>query len=83
MNVTRRRSDRHARGSWTVFDAECLRRRGVSAKEDRAGWREHTCDNRVRGLDIGTVHGAYLSGRLAAEEALRDLTARDGEKMAV
>ena len=22
VNVTRRRSDRHARGSWTVFDAE-------------------------------------------------------------
>jgi len=36
----------------------------------------------VRGLDIG-IHGAYLSVRLAAEEALRDLTARDGEKMAV
>ena len=33
---------------------------------------EHTCDGSVAGLDIGTVHGAYLSGRLAAEELLEN-----------
>ena len=94
VNVTKWRSDRHARGSWTVFNAGSRgvedarafwahnRRRDGSAV-DGGRWRrgvyfagEHTCDNHVRGLDIGTVHGAYLSGRLVAEEVLRDLTAR-------
>ena len=30
---------------------------------------EHTCDGSP-GLDIGTIHGAYSSGKLAAEELL-------------
>mmetsp|Transcript_32155 Transcript_32155/g.72179 ORF Transcript_32155/g.72179 Transcript_32155/m.72179 type:complete len:375 (-) Transcript_32155:20-1144(-) len=89
-NVTRWRSDRHARGSWTIFNAGSRgvedvrafwvhnRGRGESS-DDGGGMRgmffagEHTCDNHVRGLDIGTVHGAFLSGGLAAEELLRDV----------
>ena len=71
VNVTRWRSDRHARGSWTIFNAGSRgvedvrafwthnRRRGESA-DDGGGKRgmyfagEHTCDNHVRGLDIGS-----------------------------
>lgn len=32
---------------------------------------EHTCNNSAPGLDIGTIHGAYTSGRVAAECLLK------------
>lgn len=79
-HVTRWRSDPFARGSWTVFKA------GTKGMEDVHAFQqfnskqrgvgnlyfagEHTCDGSVDGLDIGTVHGAYLSGTLAAKELL-------------
>lgn len=31
---------------------------------------EHTCDGSLPGLDLGCVHGAWLSGELAASEAM-------------
>lgn len=78
-NVTRWRSDPLSRGSWTFFQAGTKGMADVSAfqmfnvENDRnlyfAG--EHTCDGSLGGLDIGTVHGAFLSGGKAAAELLR------------
>eukprot|EP00927_Polykrikos_kofoidii_P055232 TRINITY_DN49517_c0_g1_i1.p1 TRINITY_DN49517_c0_g1~~TRINITY_DN49517_c0_g1_i1.p1 ORF type:complete len:695 (-),score=43.30 TRINITY_DN49517_c0_g1_i1:57-2141(-) len=79
-HVTRWRSDPWSRGSWTFYKA------GTRGVEDVSAFQqfnaenqnaslyfagEHTCDGSVGGLDIGTVHGAYTSGRKAAEELLR------------
>jgi len=79
-HVTKWRSDPFARGSWTFFKAGTRGMKDVRAfqkfNSEQGGVEklyfagEHTCDGSVAGLDIGTVHGAYLSGRLAAEELL-------------
>ena len=77
-NVTRWRADQYAGGSWTSFTA------GSNGMKDVTQFQtfnsdskmiffagEHTCDNSVAGLDIGTVHGAYISGQVAAEHLLK------------
>jgi monoamine oxidase len=83
VNVTKWRSDPFARGSWTYFKAGSMGMSDVSTfqifNQVQGGAEklyfagEHTCDGCVAGLDIGTVHGAYLSGRLAADNLLEDV----------
>ena len=78
INVTKWRSDPNACGSWTVFNAGS---RGMKDVDEFQTFNmtsegiyfagEHTCNNSIAGLDIGTVHGAYISGRVAAEELLK------------
>ena len=76
--MTRWRADQYAGGSWTSFTA------GSNGMKDVTQFQtfnsdskmiffagEHTCDNSVAGLDIGTVHGAYISGQVAAEHLLK------------
>ena len=79
INVTKWRSDPNACGSWTVFNAGSRGMKDVdefqtfnmtSERIYFAG--EHTCNNSIAGLDIGTVHGAYISGRVAAEGLLKN-----------
>jgi len=73
IHVTRWFQDACSRGSWTYFATG-------ATPEDVANFRsnqechdsgiyfagEHTCDGSVPGLDLGCVHGAWLSGELAA-----------------
>jgi monoamine oxidase len=80
-HVTRWRSDRYSRGSWTFFGAGS---RGVKDLSTFQRWNldsrnkggnlffagEHACDGSVAGLDVATVHGSYLSGQLAASDLM-------------
>ena len=80
-HVTRWRSDRYSRGSWTFFGAGS---RGVKDLSTFQRWNldsrskggnlffagEHACDGSVAGLDVATVHGAYVSGQLAASDLM-------------
>lgn len=93
---TKWQSDPHSRGSWTLAPASTEGMKDVSAfqayneENDRnlyfAG--EHTCDGSIGGLDIATVHGAYISGVKAASELLarrrcgqqQEREERDGEE---
>lgn len=72
VHVTRWGRDVHALGSWTYYaagsgppDSQALAEPvGLGGCVAFAG--EHTCDGSASGLDIGTVHGAWLSGVRAA-----------------
>eukprot|EP00811_Abedinium_folium_P032575 NODE_5609_length_1753_cov_3.156827.p1 GENE.NODE_5609_length_1753_cov_3.156827~~NODE_5609_length_1753_cov_3.156827.p1 ORF type:complete len:470 (-),score=125.96 NODE_5609_length_1753_cov_3.156827:246-1655(-) len=72
LHVMRWGRDPHAAGSWTYYaagsgpeDSRALGRpMGLNGCVAFAG--ECVCDGSVAGLDIGTVHGAWLSGSLAA-----------------
>jgi polyamine oxidase len=81
-HVTRWGRDELAHGSWTYFAVgsgpSTVRalREPVGTNGCIAFAGEHTCDGSVRGLDMGTVHGAWLSGELAA----KDLTKRIHKK---
>lgn len=72
VHLTSWTSSPHSLGSWTIFaagstpgDASTLSRPlGGGGCLTLAG--EHTCDGAAPGLDMGTVHGAWLSGKRAA-----------------
>merc|ERR1711964_583523 len=76
VHVTRWGQDPCFHGSWTYYSknscpndvtmlATPIGRNGCLTF---AG--EHTCDGSSAGLDMGTVHGAWLSGELAANRAM-------------
>eukprot|EP01065_Artemidia_motanka_P039228 TRINITY_DN4809_c0_g1_i2.p1 TRINITY_DN4809_c0_g1~~TRINITY_DN4809_c0_g1_i2.p1 ORF type:complete len:491 (+),score=33.17 TRINITY_DN4809_c0_g1_i2:71-1543(+) len=74
--VTRWLRDPHSQGSWSYFSVgsgvrtatQLGRSVGFQGCVSFAG--EHTCDGSTAGMDIGTVHGAFLSGERAAESAV-------------
>ena len=81
VNATKWGTDKYSHGSWTVFNAGSsmedvheFQRFNSGDDSDKkiyfAG--EHTCNNSIPGLDIGTIHGAYTSGRVAAECLLKN-----------
>jgi lysine-specific histone demethylase 1 len=84
VHITRWRSDPHSRGSWTFYgkgsspaDVKEFRT-NVECRDERrlffAG--EHTCGGSstlVQGDDMGCVHGAWVSGELAAEAAVKSI----------
>merc|ERR1719150_3176564 len=83
INVTRWGKDIHSMGSWTYYavhsspnDVQALAE-PVGLKGCVAFAGEHTCDGSSHGLDIGTVHGAWLSG----EMAVKGLVSRLGAKV--
>jgi len=75
-HITRWGLDKFSCGSWTYFavgsspaDAKALGEpMGAKGCVTFAG--EHTCDGSIDGLDMGTVHGAWLSGAHAAQHLL-------------
>jgi monoamine oxidase len=80
IHVTRWFQDQYSQGSWTFFGKG-------SSLEDVKNFRlneecqsrglffagEHTCSGAVPGDDLGCVHGAWVSGELAAQAALKRL----------
>eukprot|EP00928_Gymnodinium_smaydae_P070327 TRINITY_DN5417_c2_g1_i2.p1 TRINITY_DN5417_c2_g1~~TRINITY_DN5417_c2_g1_i2.p1 ORF type:complete len:577 (+),score=49.67 TRINITY_DN5417_c2_g1_i2:245-1732(+) len=85
-HITRWGRDEFAHGSWTYFavgsgpfNARSLREPvGVNGCIAFAG--EHTCDGSIRGLDMGTVHGAWLSGEIAATKLLERIGQTNGNE---
>jgi len=83
--ITRWGKDPFARGSWTYYVAhsrpsDCSAfRQPVGANGCVAFAGEHTCDGSLRGLDIGTVHGAWLSGELAARTLIARASAKGSD----
>jgi len=82
VNVTKWGTDNYCFGSWTVFNAgssmedvhEFQRFNSEYDSDEKIYFAgEHTCNNSMPGLDIGTIHGAYTSGRVAAECLLKTL----------
>jgi len=81
IHVTRWLSDPYSRGSWTFYrhgskpdDVREFRSNSECHKRGLFFAGEHTCDGSVvPGDDMGCVHGAWLSGELAAEAALKRL----------
>eukprot|EP01062_Namystynia_karyoxenos_P044156 TRINITY_DN32426_c0_g1_i1.p1 TRINITY_DN32426_c0_g1~~TRINITY_DN32426_c0_g1_i1.p1 ORF type:complete len:516 (+),score=116.03 TRINITY_DN32426_c0_g1_i1:67-1548(+) len=77
VHVTRWLRDPYSQGSWTYYQAGSspddvtALRQPVGSTGCVAFAGEHTCDGSVGGLDIGTVHGAWRSGELAAEGLVR------------
>merc|ERR1712136_555620 len=80
--MTRWKNDPLSRGSWTILPKNAnlqmiseLRKPiiiGESCTFNFAG--EHTCDGIENpALENGTVHGAWLSGELAAERIAKDI----------
>jgi hypothetical protein len=71
VHITRWGKDSFARGSWTYYatnsslvDVRALAEPiGSQGRVAFAG--EHTCDGSMSGLDMGTVHGAWVSGQVA------------------
>lgn len=80
-------SDPRSRGSWTIAPASKEGLEDVSVfqrfnkENDRnlyfAG--EHTCDGSLSGLDLGTCHGAYISGVKAASQLLLHKTFKEAD----
>lgn len=76
LHVTRWGQDPCSRGAWTFIAAHSSID-DVSALAEPIGMNgcvgfagEHTCDGSSSGLDIGTVHGAWLSGIRVAKALL-------------
>lgn len=84
VNATKWGTDPFSRGSWTYFATnsscadvtELAKPCGALGCVAFAG--EHTCDGSERGLDIGTVHGAWLSGEVAAKGLLGRMHTKKG-----
>ena len=87
LNVTKWGSDKYSLGSWTVFNAgssmedvhEFQRFNSGDDSNEKMMYfaGEHTCNNSIPSLDIGTIHGAYTSGRVAAECLLKTVRISD------
>lgn len=82
IHVTRWYQDPHSRGCWTYYAKDSGSKDARQFREDEechqrglyfAG--EHTCDGSIPGLDLGCVHGAWLSGELAAAAAIQQIEA--------
>jgi len=77
VHTTRWFQDPLSLGCWTFLgkgssnaDIETFRSDPVCKARGLFFAGEHTCDGSLPGLDLGCVHGAWLSGELAASEAM-------------
>ena len=77
IHVTRWLSDPYSRGSWSFYgkgsnpdDVRAFRTNPDCQKRGLFFAGEHTCYGFVPGDDMGCVHGAWLSGEIAAKAAL-------------
>jgi len=82
IHVTRWFQDPLSRGCWTFYgkgsspkDASNFRQNIECRSRGLFFAGEHTCDGSVPGDDLGCLHGAYLSGELAANSVVERLKA--------
>ena len=80
LHVTRWLRDPFSRGSWTFYgkgsspeDVRAFRSNTDCQKRGLFFAGEHTCDGSIPGDDMGCVHGAWVSGELAAKAALQQI----------
>lgn len=81
LHVTGWLQDQYSRGSWTFYgkgsnpdDVRAFRSNADCQSRGIFFAGEHTCDGSVPGDDMGCVHGAWVSGEMAAEAAMKRIS---------